>query len=396
MVTVLVLGGAGIVGSVAVRDLVASKEIERVVVGDINLEGAREVANGAGAGKASAVKIDVAQADALAAGMRGCDVVLNCAWYEFNLDVMRSAMAASVDLVDLGGLYHMTRKQLALDPEVRKAGITIVPGCGEDPGITNVMARHAADAMDEVKSIHIRDGDRDLSPGPPTIKFSVRTMLDEFTMDAVVFEGGKHRTIPPLSRKEVVTFPAPVGEMECYTTLHSELATLPTTIGKGVEDVDFMISEPHDLFQVLRDYGLLSTEAFDAGGIELRPKDVVATILSRLQSRAMGEGKPDDATCIQVQTEGWKDGRPIARTLHAIDRGRPGGVHAMAHLTGVAASIGAQLVGRGKVGGPGVVPPEAAFDPGLFLRELRKRGVELGGLDGYIGVSPNKVRDAHR
>jgi saccharopine dehydrogenase (NAD+, L-lysine-forming) len=382
MVTVLVLGGAGIVGSVAVRDLVASKEIDRVVVGDINLEGAREVARGAAAGKASAVKLDVAQADTLAEGMRGCDVVLNCAWYEFNLDVMRSAMAASVDLVDLGGLYHMTRKQLALDPEVRRAGITIVPGCGEDPGITNVMARHAADTMDEVKSIRIRDGDRDLSPGPPTIKFSVRTMLDEFTMDAVVFEGGKHRTIPPLSRKEVVTFPPPVGRMECYTTVHSELATLPTTIGKGVEDVDFMISEPHDLFRVLTDYGLLSTEPFDAGGVKLTPRDAVATILSRLQARATGEGKPGDATCVQVVVEGRKGGRPARRSPYALARGQPGGVHAMAHLTGVAASIGAQLVGAGLVKGPGVVPPESAFDPGLFLRELRKREVGIGGLDG--------------
>ncbi len=386
MVTVLVLGGAGIVGSVAVRDLVASKEIERVVVGDINLEGARDVAKGAGASKASAVKLDVAQADALVAGMRGCDVVLNCAWYEFNLDVMRAAMAASVDLVDLGGLYHMTRKQLALEAEVKGAGITVVPGCGEDPGITNVMARHAADAMDGVDSIRIRDGDRDLRPGPPTIKFSVRTMLDEFTMDAVVFEGGKHRTIPPLSRKELVTFPAPLGKMECYTTLHSELATLPTHIGKGVGHVDFMISEPYDLFRILHDYGFLSSEAFDAGGFKVRPKDVVATILSRLQARVTGGEDPGDATCVQVEVEGRKAGRPIRRILHALDRGRPGGVHAMAHLTGVAASIGAQLVGKGKVGGPGVVPPELAFDPALFLRELGKRDVELGGLDDRVGV----------
>jgi len=44
----LVLGGAGAMGMVAVRDLVESRVFSEVVIGDVNLEKAREVAEWAG------------------------------------------------------------------------------------------------------------------------------------------------------------------------------------------------------------------------------------------------------------------------------------------------------------------------------------------------------------
>ena len=43
---------------------------------------------------------------------------LNATDYPFNLDVMRAALAARVPYADLGGLFHMTRRQYELDARV--------------------------------------------------------------------------------------------------------------------------------------------------------------------------------------------------------------------------------------------------------------------------------------
>ena len=83
----------------------------------------------------------------LAKLLRGCDVVVNCTQYNWNLDVMRAALAARVNYMDLGGLYHMTKKQFALDRDFRRIGRLAIAGMGGAPGITNVMARALADPL---------------------------------------------------------------------------------------------------------------------------------------------------------------------------------------------------------------------------------------------------------
>ena len=46
---------------------------------------------------------------------------------------MRAALAARVNYMDLGGLYHMTRKQLVLDRDFRRIGKLAIPGMGGAP-----------------------------------------------------------------------------------------------------------------------------------------------------------------------------------------------------------------------------------------------------------------------
>jgi saccharopine dehydrogenase (NAD+, L-lysine-forming) len=45
------------------------------------------------------------------------------------------------------------------------------------------------------------------------------------------------------------------------------------------------------------------------------------------------------------------------------------------HGTGIAASIGAQMIAAGKVEGKGVLPPEECIDPNIFITEIVKREI---------------------
>ena len=66
--------------------------------------------------------------------------------------------------------------------------------------------------------------------------YSAATIIDEFTLPAMIFEDGEHAGGPGGVRRDPHRFPDPIGEQEAFYTLHSEPATLPPTI-QGVRDV---------------------------------------------------------------------------------------------------------------------------------------------------------------
>src|SRR6266567_8097067 len=61
--------------------------------------------------------VDARDYGSLAGALGDADVCVNCVDYRFNLSVMNAArVAADCHYVDLGGLFHMTRRQLELGP----------------------------------------------------------------------------------------------------------------------------------------------------------------------------------------------------------------------------------------------------------------------------------------
>ena len=140
-------------GRAVVHDLGGAREVRKIVVADFDRARAHDVARKFGRGKADAVFADVHDTRHLSGLLRGSDVVVNCTQYNWNLDVMRAALAARIHYMDLGGLYHMTRKQFALDRDFRRIGRIAIAGMGGAPGITNVMARELSEGFERVESI---------------------------------------------------------------------------------------------------------------------------------------------------------------------------------------------------------------------------------------------------
>jgi len=175
--------------------------------------------------------VDARDAASLAQALDGTKVCVNCADYRLNLDVIRGALAAGAHYVDLGGLFHMTRRQLQLDQDFRAAGLTAVLGMGSAPGKTNLLARAAVERLgSEPTRMEIWAVTRDPAaedhafPAP----YSVRTLRDELQMRPMIVSGGRVQDVEPLSGEAEREFPDPIGPAQGIYTLHSELATLPT------------------------------------------------------------------------------------------------------------------------------------------------------------------------
>lgn len=367
---VLVLGGCGAMGKAIVRDLNDNPEVNEIVIGDINLTKARAYAREVESQKISVKKVDIKNQGQLVKACRGVNVVANASWYEFNVDVMKAALKTKSHYVDLGGLYHVSKKQLKLDKDFKKVGITAILGIGASPGITNVLAGYGASKLDSVREVHIRTG----AKGGGGFAYSAKTILDEVTMNPVVFENGKFKEVDPLSGKERYRLPSPVDEVEGFYSIHSELATLPFTI-KGVKTVTFRVGFSPSLLQkvnVLLELGLLNTNQISIRGDKISPKDFLYNYLGTLTAPP----SMDEFKALQVEVIGKKDG--VIKKLFfetVVKSSKKWNLRATAIWTGVPAAITAHWLGKGKILSKGVLPPEVGIDPEAFMSELAKRDI---------------------
>jgi saccharopine dehydrogenase-like NADP-dependent oxidoreductase len=379
---IVVLGGAGLMGRIAVRDLAESQGVDQVVIADRDVELAQRVVAllPQERSKVSIAEVDVADRAGLLATIQGADAVLNTVHYYLNLEVMAACLAARVHYTDLGGLFHNTRRQLALHEEFQRAGLTAVLCMGSAPGVPNVQARYAADRLDTVDSIRIYDGI--LPPPGDDIRFgyAIPTIIDELVMPPVVYRDGEWVEEEPLAGDEDYWFTPPVGLLRCHLSLHSEVATLPLTFAeKGLRDCFFKINywgmSPKAFAKVklLADLGFAGDEPVDVRGATVKPRDMLVTLLADyIPPLDTFVQDPADSTHwtkeIVTEVRGTKDGKELTYRLGTLT---PVG----SRPTGVAPSIIAQWLASGRLQRAGVFPPEAIVEPESFFEELDRRGI---------------------
>ena len=106
------------------------------------------------------------------------------------------------------------------------------------------------------------------------------------------------------------------------------------------------------------------------------------------------------AFLLYVEVKGTRAGREARRIYRTSHPGMSHwGQQATAKMTGIPASIGAQLLARGEGRRTGMMAPEAAFTPHHFIAELARRGIRVEERieeQGIIDSSPtNAVSQGH-
>jgi saccharopine dehydrogenase-like NADP-dependent oxidoreductase len=313
--------------------------------------------------------------------LRGADAAINCAQYNWNVEVMRAALQARVHYLDLGGLYYVTRRQFSLDGAFRRARLLALIGMGGAPGITNVMARAAVEGMETVEKVDVYNASVDLQryPAPPGHTFSIATILDELTMAPVTFERGRFREKPLLSDPERRRFRSPIGWVTLRNSLHSELGTLlPMSFrSKGVGEVHFKINYAPELVDRVRDFtalGLTESERVAVDGTRVSPRALLVLLLNRCAPRLPAR----DVEALRVVVTGREKGRRVAKAIEAWAKYsvRPS-LSAVARDTGFPAAIAAPMLARGEIQGVGVQAPENVVPPQIFFEELEKRAIRV-------------------
>lgn len=370
-----VLGASGAMAQATIRDLLETEPDAEVVALDRRPPGHSEP-------RVRTAEVDVKDVAATARALEGCAVALNCVTYYLNLDVMRAALAARVPYADLGGLYHMSRRQFELDADFRQAELAAVLGCGSTPGITNAMAGRLSRGLDAVEEIHVRVGCFDAAAsGPLAVPYALDTLLDELALPPMAVRDGKALALPPMSEREAIEFPPPVGRMTAIATLHSEVAMFPRSF-PGLREASFKVAFPPLLVErlaMLLELGFASREPLVDG---VSPRDLLVALVAR---QANAEGEPRDADALRVELVGRRGAVRVRRRAESLVL-----PHTRWHMaagtldTGIPLAVVGRLLAQRRIRGAGVLCPEACLEFDSFFAELERREIRVEWLPEEI------------
>lgn len=349
-----VLGAGGTIAPAIVRDLAESEEVVALRLLDLDLRRAEEVAIEHGNGKAEARQADATAG--LADQLVGIEVLVNSAAYRVNLATMEACLEAGCNYIDLGGLYHVTKRQLELSPKFEQRGLIAMLGVGSAPGKTNLLAERAVRELGgEADSISVVAAGRDLDP-PDGLAFpyALQTLLDEVTLPPMALIGGKPRELEPLQPGPAVDVGDPIGEVETIFTLHSEVLTFGDSFGAG--DVTFALSLPPKVLNSLRELVGASEERI---------------------AEAARSASPQSSSTTSVHLCDVKRGDRTVRARSVTPPHERWGLGGGVVSTASPAAAAVRLLARRNITATGALPPESCIEPDEMFAELETRGVRF-------------------
>lgn len=296
------------------------------------------------------------------------------------------AADASIDFVDL--IYSWRYQDGSqLNEKAKKNGVTIIPACGLAPGLTNILAKYAADQMEEVDSVKIYVGGIPEVPKPPLnyrIVFAIESVLEEYMRDALIVRNGKQVNVPALSEVEELTFSEfPEQKFEAFMT--DGLSTLPETLKRVryMEEKTIRWKGHAEQIALLIDLGLFSERPINLrrNGSRVSPRALLSTLLEKKLSMHQGD---KDMTLLRVDVKGRKrrgDRSTRVKEYELVDHfDNDTLTTSMARTTAFPCSAVAQMVLEGKITDTGFIPPELAirddrFDE--FLSRLGRKGLSI-------------------
>jgi len=349
-VTAVLLVGVGAVGRRAARQLAETDGVERILIADRAPGPAAEAAEVMGE---RAEVVDWSPDRPLPPGV---SVVASAIGGPAERAVFERAVESGVPAAGCGDDGATVRSLLDLDDAAREAGVALAAGCGLAPGLADVLARHAADALDSVDEIYVA---RAGSAGP-----SCRGAIDRAGRGAALeWRDGawvRHRAG---SGRQLVWFPAPVGGLDCHRAASGQ-APLLVDAFPTLRRASMRIASPLGVGAGVPGAGLLSHVP------------VVSTLLGGPAAKRSRDPEGDwGATWVEVR---GRRGRSEEILVYgAVDR--------MAFASGAVLAVSALWLaglGTGRVTGTGAHGLAALVEPVPFLAELARRGVKAAAFEG--------------
>jgi len=320
-VTTVAVLGVGAVGARVARQLLSTEGVDQVVLRDERAARLETIARSLGEGAIIDLAPFSEHVDAgvvVLAGPAGDHGALarHC------VERGQAVVSTSDAIVDVKAL-------LDLDPEARERGVSVVVGAGFAPGLTCVLAAHAASGFDIVDEVHVAK----VGTGGPACARQHHQALGGMALDWR--DGGwVHR--PSGSGRELCWFPDPVGAEDCYrAALPDALVLVPAFPGVG---------------RVTARLAATRRDRLTARLPMLRPPHP--------------EGGPG---AVRVEVRGRRGGSRDVTVLGCMDR--------PAVAAGAVAALAALWAAQGRADRPGAAGLAELVEPKAFLAELRRRGV---------------------
>jgi saccharopine dehydrogenase-like NADP-dependent oxidoreductase len=326
MGTNVLVYGAGAVGARAARHLLADEAFDTILVADSHRKRRTAVVTALGP-RATAVD----DPDPSAA-----DLVVVATPASKQVDIVRHAVSAGRHVVSVVDSVPTVQRLLDLDAEARERDVVVAIGAGFSPGLSCLLACHAARDFDIVDEVHVSKQ----GTGGPACARQHHAALRSTGLD---WRDHAWRRRSPGSGRELSFFPDPIGGADCYR------AALPD--------------------------GLLLVPAFP--GVERVTARLAATRRDRMTASLPMLRRPHTEGRIgglRVEVRGRRGQAQDTIVLGAVDR--------PAVAAGTVAGQVARWIAAGKVTRRGASGLAQLVEPLPFLRELARSGVRAAVFEG--------------
>jgi saccharopine dehydrogenase-like NADP-dependent oxidoreductase len=320
--------GVGAVGARTARQLVSSEQVGTVVLRDTvaqRVDGAVRSLGPSATGEPPPHTTPVEASVAVLATPAGTHGAL-----------ARDLLARNISVVSVSDSIEDVTDLLELDAEARERGRSVVVGAGFSPGLSCVLARHAAADFSAVDEIHVASA----GTGGPACARQHHRALGDWAVDWR--DGGWVRRRGG-SGRELCWFPDPIGGRDCYRAARPEALLLAPTFA-GVSRVTARMAATR--------------------------RDRLTARLPMLR-RPHPEGGPG---AIRIEVRGWRDDQRHVKILGAMDR--------PAVAAGAVGAVAVAAILDGQVSRPGAAGLAELVEPIPFLTELARRGVRAAVFEG--------------
>ena len=380
MKKVLIIG-AGAQGAVISWVLSRTDDVDEIVLGDIDPSRMSEIVETNKSKKLKTGKIDASNTNNMMAFMKDgeFDLVVNATLPAFNDRIMEACYGAKVNYLDMagngafpGGNKNIPTDQLQYAKKWEDASIKALILAGSDSGTTDIMAKEAADELDEIDSIRIKDYAITESE-KPVVLWQPQTYLEDLSSNATIWDNG-YKEMAPFTGEEEYDFPMPIGAKgKVYYHSHEEPLTIPKFVGKPVRYVDFKMGEPASmLWKSIIDLKLMSEELIDVDGKKIAPSEVFLKLLPATPKakelvEMIKHGELLSRLILTVDVYGKKAGKDLHYQLWSEGPSataaceRIPGASDISYATAVSAAQFSIMMLRDQVKHTGVFPPEV-FD----------------------------------
>lgn len=328
--TTALLVGAGAVGGRAGRQLIDTPGLEQLLIADRSRERAERVADALGPA-ASVIGVPSSLPDGVA-------VVASALDAGAELPIARAAVDAGIPMAASADTDPAITALLALGDGARRTGSVVVVGCALAPGLVEVLARHAAAALDAADEVHVSR----VGVAGPACADATRQARKARALEWHDGAWRSERTLGP----QLVWFPEPVGARECEAVAAGVVLLRDAVPGVRHATVRVGEAPPRSTFRA-----------------------------------AMTRKTPDDGWGgVRVEVWGWR-GRARESIVYGVVE-QPA-IAAGTVLAVTAARLAGLLPEVELIGDPrGAAGLGAVVEPAPFLAELARRGVKAATFEG--------------
>ena len=390
MAKILILG-AGMVGSTMAIDLARDGQHD-ITVADRSESALDDITSRVRSLTGSSMTTqptDCSDTNAIKKLAGAADVVLGALPSILGFNALRAVIESGTPYSDIS---FMPENALELDALAKKHNVAAVVDCGVAPGLSNLLAVHSANEMDECESIEIYVGGLPRErhwPFEYKAGFAPYDVIEEYTRPARLVEHGRTIIREALTEREQLEFAGDffpgVGTLEAFNTdgLRSLIDTL---------DVPFMKEKTMrylghaELMAAFRATGLFSHDEIEVAGQRVRPIDVISTLMFPKWSYEEGEA---DITVMRIIVRGQCDRQSCEIVWELFDTfDAASGCSSMSRTTAFPPTLVARELLAGQISGVGVLPPELLVGEsglverileGMKLRDVQVRKIEHSG-----------------